>query len=558
MAKKSNASKATKAKVAKCEEAIRVQAPRVDASSVNVFIDALDAMAAAPEALAANAAAALTPPRPAAAEANGGEDGAGIKCPAPPVLKRTRAIRPSAPVPMEIDDSDEEGRGMVRFKGSNSSDDDSSDSDDSGDGDTLPLQEEEEEDDDLRHATKDELLKRGFSEEEAEVLQAVLPLKRVKKELEPPALKKARQEDEAIKEEEKQEGKLVAFSKNPKVNAANKRAKNWCFTLNNYVMEDQEFLISLFPDTFVALCFGREVGEQGTPHLQGTFVLKNAKTLSAIKKMLDHRFHLEQTIDIASAVKYCKKDGDFVELGVWPEQSPSTRGKKGGQMEIDRWDEIKRNAQLGNFDAIPSREYCLHLNALQKVHDVYQFDRVFQDTDLQMLWLVGPSGSGKSRWARRVFNTGPFEPFLKLHNKWWDGYKGQENVLIDDLGQNGVKLADHIKQWADRYQFPAERKGGAFTIRPKRLIITSNYEIVQLFPEKENYEPLYRRFSVLKFSGYKDDSGAWVDRFETIHKAGEEFTVFVEPPKTERASPPPVGGGEAASNFPAAAGNLRH
>jgi len=43
-------------------------------------------------------------------------------------------------------------------------------------------------------------------------------------------------------------------------------AKHWCFTINNYTAEEAT------PDTsqFFYLVIGKEVGENNTPHLQGT------------------------------------------------------------------------------------------------------------------------------------------------------------------------------------------------------------------------------------------------------------------------------------------------
>ena len=42
---------------------------------------------------------------------------------------------------------------------------------------------------------------------------------------------------------------------------------------------------------------------------------------------------------------------------------------------------------------------------------------------------MGPSGTGKSRfvaaWARRLWKA--------PESKWWDGYSGQETVVLDDF-----------------------------------------------------------------------------------------------------------------------------
>jgi hypothetical protein len=51
--------------------------------------------------------------------------------------------------------------------------------------------------------------------------------------------------------------------------------KYWCFTLNNYTDEDIFEINSLieFNSNMNYLCYGKEIGESGTIHLQGYFEL---------------------------------------------------------------------------------------------------------------------------------------------------------------------------------------------------------------------------------------------------------------------------------------------
>jgi len=45
---------------------------------------------------------------------------------------------------------------------------------------------------------------------------------------------------------------------------------NWCFTLNNYTDEEMEQIKNLAPSGIIQyIAFGEEIGEEGTPHLQG-------------------------------------------------------------------------------------------------------------------------------------------------------------------------------------------------------------------------------------------------------------------------------------------------
>lgn len=106
-------------------------------------------------------------------------------------------------------------------------------------------------------------------------------------------------------------------------------SKFWVFTINN-PSEDDEQLITDFLDnrSFVDYgIFGREVGESGTPHLQGFVILNRSRRLSFLSLKVP-RAHWEQRYEHSTneqARDYCKKDGDFEEFGTFPETAPGRR-----------------------------------------------------------------------------------------------------------------------------------------------------------------------------------------------------------------------------------------
>jgi len=105
------------------------------------------------------------------------------------------------------------------------------------------------------------------------------------------------------------------------------QAKRWCFTLNNPTA-DEIAALSAWASTNPAYCIiGREVGENGTPHLQGFLILKRKRRLAQCKLLPGlSRAHFEVTRGTAiQAAEYCKKDGDFHEFGSLPE---SQQGKR--------------------------------------------------------------------------------------------------------------------------------------------------------------------------------------------------------------------------------------
>jgi len=106
-------------------------------------------------------------------------------------------------------------------------------------------------------------------------------------------------------------------------------------------------------------------------------------------------------------------------------------------------------------------------------------------------WIWGPTRTGKSYKARNML--GQFYPKI-ASNKWWDKYNGEENVLIEDIDTSHQYQGYNLKIWADKYAFPVEVKYGADWIRPKVIIVTSNYSIKEVFPDPSIHLPLLERF----------------------------------------------------------------
>lgn len=105
------------------------------------------------------------------------------------------------------------------------------------------------------------------------------------------------------------------------VTGAHSRGKYWVFTLNNYTREDE---VSL-QDANTAidyLIYGREIGDSGTPHLQGFVALRDRKRFSVVRELLPGRCHIELARGTpVQASEYCKKEGDYFEHGTCPNRN---------------------------------------------------------------------------------------------------------------------------------------------------------------------------------------------------------------------------------------------
>jgi len=88
-------------------------------------------------------------------------------------------------------------------------------------------------------------------------------------------------------------------------------SKRWTFTYNNYPEDAVETLCTILPRHNIEYIFGEEVGEKGTPHLQG--YLEAALKIRPIEKLgLDTKIHWEKAKGTkAQNLAYCAKDGKY-------------------------------------------------------------------------------------------------------------------------------------------------------------------------------------------------------------------------------------------------------
>jgi len=265
--------------------------------------------------------------------------------------------------------------------------------------------------------------------------------------------------------------------------------RNYVFTLNNYSQDEEEQVKKI---ECKYICFGHEVAPTTqTPHLQGCICFASQRSFDEIKKVFPSRTHLEPMRGrIEQSQVYCKKDGSWYENGIPPQSN-----KKNGELERERYQAAWDFAKKGQIEEIDADIRIRSYHTLKRIHKDYQV----KPSDLSNpcgLWWWGPPGTGKSFNARRDYPSS----YMKACNKWWDGYQGEESVIIDDLDLQHKVLGHHLKIWSDCYAFIAEDKGGSRMIRPLRIIVTSNYSIEFIFAgDEELIKALLRRFIVTEY-----------------------------------------------------------
>lgn len=261
-----------------------------------------------------------------------------------------------------------------------------------------------------------------------------------------------------------------------------KYLRNFCATINNYTNADESALKEL---EYSYCVIGFE-GKDKTPHLQVYVELSKQTRFSTLKKLLP-KAHIEPRRGTAEeAANYCKKEGSYEEFG-----EMSNQGKRNDLThlveKVKEQPKITRQELVENHTSIVAR----YPRFIQEVKSVYNIPTTLDWTTPPNLWVWGPPGTGKTS----SYENGAYK---KLINKWWCDYDNQDDVLLDDVDPDSMKyLTHHMKQWADRYPFRAEVKGGTILIRPQRIIVTSNYSINQCFFTEQDQLAIKRRFTVI-------------------------------------------------------------
>lgn len=272
------------------------------------------------------------------------------------------------------------------------------------------------------------------------------------------------------------------------------RTRNYCLTLNNYTEEEYESLFTALGDKVNYLIVGKEVGESGTPHLQCYLQWFHGKTFSATKKLLGKRFHIEQAVATGfQNFKYCSKEGNFRELGKRPkDQQPGERNDL---------KEVTENIKTGkNIKQLLDNGIIANYQQLKYAETLKKYYEGRRSTKPTVKWYFGATGTGKTQTAYEEMETltDPDNIYVAMDTgKWWDGYDGQEYIIIDDMRGDFLKFHQLLKL-LDRYAYRVETKGSTRQFLGIYIIITSAYPPTEMFQTREDVGQLTRRIDEIR------------------------------------------------------------
>jgi len=265
-------------------------------------------------------------------------------------------------------------------------------------------------------------------------------------------------------------------------------ALHWVWTLNNPTIDEVKSLEEYASAAFgrvLWMAYSREVGDSGTPHLQGVVSFKSKVRLAGVKMVPGFdRVHAEvRKGSVAQAYDYLLKGPPVLlkphfEAGTRPFDPKKSGGKplqkliaaiKAGAGVYDMWQDDEINPTL--YRSLKSAESFITLENQMKARVA---------PIVHYYW--GESGAGKSyraeAEARKFCEERKLDPELHVFRhpggQWMDGYFNQKVLLIDDWEINSGFNFRHALKMLDVYKYQVQKKGGSAWLQAEFIIITSS------------------------------------------------------------------------------------
>lgn len=246
------------------------------------------------------------------------------------------------------------------------------------------------------------------------------------------------------------------------------------FTINNYTPEEVYNLRNLGEsDTIKYLVFGRETGENGTPHLQGFIIWSKTRTLAWSKRQISPRAHLEKARGTShQASDYCKKENDFEEFGSVPVPNKTNRFEAFKEWVLEQPKKPTAALVAAEFPSI----YMQYGRCMEWIDLIYptsftvegeyrdhqrelaeQLDQ--QPDDRRIIFVVDPrGGTGKSWFIKKYLSTNADDTQVLSIGKRDDlahAINERKRVFLFDLPRSQSEFLQYsvLEQLKDRMVF---------------------------------------------------------------------------------------------------------
>jgi len=285
-----------------------------------------------------------------------------------------------------------------------------------------------------------------------------------------------------------------------------KTPRHFCFTLNNYHTDGRMGQAEWLSARCTYIVWGKEVGDSGTPHLQGYAECKSQIHWDTFTKHC-HDMNIEKRMGTAQqAADYCKKGEQ--PHAEW--QQMNTKGPNYG-LNADVFEEGECSQQGRRNDIETCTEMINEGRTMKEVAGdnpsaFVKFHRGLQAYKTMMtaprsgkpevIVRFGPTGSGKSLLAHHETNDAfVWKPQM---GAWWDGYDGETHVIMEEF--RGQLAFEVMLDLLDRYECKVQVKGGMAAFVATKIVLCSPVPPWEWYPRnaantRDNLSQLQRRIT---------------------------------------------------------------
>ncbi len=248
-------------------------------------------------------------------------------------------------------------------------------------------------------------------------------------------------------------------------------------------------------DNVLEYCICHELHEDGGDHYHAYVKFQHGVPWRDVLtfKFFGKTANAEAARSARAVIKYVEKNPDYIT------NIQNIETYIGNKVRKRNRDILEMGANRAVDDGLVRIEdYC----RVRQSIDSYNLHKVvvLATEECKGIWLYGLTGAGKSQMALEKWPLA----FQKSGNKWWDGYRGQETVIMDDLGKEaGQRLAYHIKRWTDKWPAPGgEVKHGTVPLPFKTFVVTSQWSIDEMFDVPQDRDAIKRRCLSIHVNNY--------------------------------------------------------
>lgn len=247
------------------------------------------------------------------------------------------------------------------------------------------------------------------------------------------------------------------------------RSRHYCFTF--FPAEGRELYMK-DNDKVKYIIGGKEIcPKTKTEHIQGYAYFKREVSLKVAQKSLcNYKMNMRACKGTPEEnFNYCSKDGEYEEYGERPNQ-----GKRNDIHQINEMIEQK----------VPLKEIVRDATSYQSMRMAeLKYKYLEEERPIiipDVYWIFG--GTARERKCKAyMLGEGAYRP---LSDKWWDGYDGEETVIIEEIDEKYC-TAKRLNQLTDCFPFRVETKGGSRQVQYNRIIITSeSYPMLPLVDDE--------------------------------------------------------------------------